>query len=75
MYVIVKRQNKADQVVDFRECMKLSRENYILLRLLRKMKKEEDRTNKLAKELVFQVDLDKEEWKLFKLMFREKFSE
>lgn len=69
---IIKRQELADKAMDFKECIRLSRESYILLRLARKIKKQEHRTNKLAMELAFEVDLDKEELKLFKTMFQEK---
>ena len=63
---IMKRQEQADKAIDIMECVRLSKENYILLRLARKIKKEEDRTNKLALGLEFEVALDKEELKLFK---------
>lgn len=71
---IMKRQEQADKAIDFKECVRLSKENYILLRLARKIKKEEDRTNKLALglELEFEVALDKEELKLFKGIFKSK---
>ena len=61
-----------DKAIDFKECVRLSKENYILLRLARKIKKEEDRTNKLALGLEFEVALDKEELKLFKGIFKSK---
>ena len=69
---IMKRQEQADKAIDFKECVRLSKENYILLRLARKIKKEEDRTNKLALGLDFEVALDKEELKLFKGIFKSK---
>ena len=69
---IMKRQEQADKAIDFKECVRLSKENYILLRLARKIKKEEDRTNKLALGLEFEVALDKEELKLFKGIFKSK---
>ncbi|MFA5727656.1 MAG: hypothetical protein WC886_08450 [Saccharofermentanaceae bacterium] len=69
---IMKRQEQADKAIDFKECVRLSKENYILLRLARKIKKEEDRTNKLALGLEFEVVLDKEELKLFKGIFKSK---
>ena len=69
---ILKRQELADKAIDFKECVRLSKENYILLRLARKIKKEEDRTNKLALGLEFEVALDKEELKLFKGIFKSK---
>ena len=69
---IMKRQEQADKAIDFKECVRLSKENYILLRLARKIKKEEDQTNKLALGLEFEVALDKEELKLFKGIFKSK---
>ena len=69
---IMKRQEQADKAIDFKECVRLSKENYILLRLARKIKKEEDRTNKLALGLEFEVAFDKEELKLFKGIFKSK---
>ena len=69
---IMKRQEQADKAIDFKECVRLSKENYILLRLARKIKKEEDRTNKLALGLEFELALDKEELKLFKGIFKSK---
>ena len=69
---IMKRQEQADKAIDFKECVRLSKENYILLRLARKIKKEQDRTNKLALGLDFEVALDKEELKLFKGIFKSK---
>lgn len=69
---IMKRQEQAEAALDFKECVRLSRENYILLRLARKIKKQEDRCNKLALDLEFGVELDKEELKLFKTLFQDK---
>ena len=53
----------------FKESMALSRECYVLLRLARKIKGKEDKTNKKAMDLEFSVPLDKEELKLFKELF------
>lgn len=72
---IAKRQEQAEKALDFKECIRLSRENYILLRLARKVKKQEDRCNKLAMDLEFEVQMDKEEYKLFKTMFGDKVKE
>lgn len=72
LLTIAKRQEQAEKALDFKECIRLSRENYILLRLARKVKKQEDRCNKLAMDLEFEVEMDKEEFKLFKTMFGEK---
>ncbi len=47
----------------------LARECYVLLRLARKIKGKEDKTNKKAMDLEFSVPLDKEELNLFKELF------
>ena len=72
LLAIAKRQAQTEKALDFKECIRLSRENYILLRLARKVKKQEDRCNKLAMDLEFEVQMDKEEFKLFKTMFGDK---
>ncbi len=53
----------------FKESMALSKECYVLLRLARKIKGKEDKTNKKAMDLEFSIPLDKEELKLFKELF------
>ena len=53
----------------FKESVTLSRECYVLLRLARKIKAKEDKTNQKAMDLEFSVLLDKEELKLFKELF------
>ena len=68
---IAKRHNQAERAIDFEECIGLSRENYILLRLVRKLK-EEIRTNRLARKFEFVVELDEEELNLFRSMFQDK---
>ncbi|MDD3137406.1 MAG: hypothetical protein PHX08_00325 [Lachnospiraceae bacterium] len=72
LLAIAKRQEQTEKALDFKECIRLSRENYILLRLARKVKKQEDRCNKLAMDMEFEVEMDKEEFKLFKTMFGDK---
>lgn len=72
LLAIAKRQEQTEKALDFKECIRLSRENYILLRLARKVKKQEDRCNKLAMDLEFEVEMDKEEFKLFKTMLGDK---
>ena len=67
--VIRKRQGQSDKTNDFSECVRLSKENYILLRLARKVK-EEEMINKLAKKFV--VELDEEELNLFRSIFQDK---
>lgn len=67
---IAKTQELAEATeMTFKESMTLSRECYVLLRLARKIKGKEDKTNKKAMDLEFSVPLDKEELKLFKELF------
>ena len=58
-----------DKMMTFKENILLSRDCYVLLRLARKIKAKEDKTNRKAMDLEFSVELDKEELKLFKEMF------
>ena len=45
--------------------MELSKSNFVLLRLLKKIKKAEEKTVKKGLDMEFAVELDKEEYKLF----------
>lgn len=72
LLAIAGRQEQAEKALDFKECIRLSKENYILLRLAKKIKKQEDRCNNQTFELEFEVHLDKEECKLFKALFGDK---
>lgn len=68
---IAKAQVLAEEkMMTFKENIFLSRDCYVLLRLARKIKVKEDKTNKKAMDLEFSVEFDKEELKLFKEMFR-----
>jgi hypothetical protein len=58
-----------EKMMTYKENIFLSRDCYVLLRLARKIKAKEDKTNKKAMNLEFSVELDKEELKLFKEMF------
>lgn len=67
---IAKTQELAEaKEMSFKESLTLSRECYVLLRLARKIKEKEDKTNKKAMDMEFSVPLDKEELKLFKELF------
>ena len=67
---IAKTQELAEATeMTFKESMTLSRECYVLLRLVRKVKEKEDKTNKKAMDMEFSVPLDKEELNLFKELF------
>lgn len=49
----------------FRQCMELTKENYILLRLAGKIKKAGDRAGRRADALSFTVEMDREEYRMF----------
>lgn len=54
----------------FKECMELSKENFVLLRLARKIKKAADRAESREDAVSFTVEMDKEEYKLFSTLIR-----
>lgn len=54
----------------FKECMELSKENFILLRLARKIKKAADRAERREDAVSFNVEMDKEEYKLFSTLIK-----
>lgn len=54
----------------FKEYMELSRENFVLLRLARKIKKAADRAERREDAVSFTVEMDKEEYKLFCTLIR-----
>lgn len=56
--------------MDFKECMELSKENFVLLRLARKIKKAADRAERREDAVSFTVEMDKEEYKLFSTLIR-----
>lgn len=56
--------------ISFRECMELSRENFVLLRLIKKIKKAGDRAAHRENVTSFTVEMDKEEYKLFSTLIR-----
>jgi hypothetical protein len=58
--------------LSFKQNIGLSRENYVLLRLIKKIKAKENKTNEKGLDMEFSVPLDKEEYKLFKRMFSPK---
>lgn len=68
---IQERQNQLETVgVDFKDCMALSRENFVLLRLARKIKKAGDRAGRREDAVSFTVEMDKEEYKLFSTLIK-----
>lgn len=63
---IQKKQGRLDtEGLSFRESMELSRENFVLLRVVKKIIKAEEKTNRKGMDLKFTMELDKEEYKKF----------
>ena len=60
-----KQKQLENEELTFKQSMELSKSNFVLLRLLKKMKKAEEKTVKKSIDLEFSVELDKEEYKLF----------
>lgn len=56
--------------MDFKDCMALSRENFVLLRLARKVKKAGDKAGRREGAVSFDVEMDKEEYKLFSTLIK-----
>ncbi len=54
----------------FKECMERSKENFVLLRLAKKIKKAADRSERRENAVSFTVEMDKEEYKLFSTLIR-----
>lgn len=64
--VIAEKQNQLEmQELTFRQSMELSKNNFILLRVVKKIKKAEEKTVKKGLDTEFCVELDKEEYRLF----------
>jgi hypothetical protein len=54
-----------NEELTFKQSMELSKNNFVLLRLVKKVKKAEEKTVKKGLDTAFSVELDKEEYKLF----------
>ncbi len=54
----------------FKEYMELSKDNFVLLRLAKKIKKAADRAVRRENAVSFTVEMDKEEYKLFSALIR-----
>ncbi len=64
--VISEKQKQLENgEMTFKESMELSRSNFILLRLVKKIKKVEEKAEKKGLGYEFDVELDREEYKLF----------
>lgn len=60
-----KQKQLENDELTFRQSMELSKQNFVLLRLVKKVKKAEDKANQKEIDLQFTVELDREEYKLF----------
>ena len=60
-----KQKNLENEELTFKQSMELSKNNFILLRLVKKVKKTEEKTMKKGLDTEFSVELDKEEYKFF----------
>ena len=68
---IQERQKQLEAAgMDFKECMELSKENFVLLRLAKKIKKAGDRAERREHAVSFAVEMDKEEYKLFSTLIK-----
>lgn len=64
--VIADKQNHLEnEELTFKQSMELSKNNFVLLRLVKKVKKAEEKTAQKGLDTEFSVELDKEEYKLF----------
>ena len=64
--VIQKKQKQIEgENLAFKQSMELSKDNFVLLRLIKKVKKAEEKTNNKGVDTEFLVELDREEYKLF----------
>lgn len=63
---VMERQAVLEQgAATFEEDIKLTKESYILLRLMKKIHKQETRAVKMESATAFQIFLDREEYKLY----------
>lgn len=60
-----KQKHLENEELTFKQSMELSKNNFVLLRLVKKVKKAEEKTIKKGLDTEFSVELDKEEYKLF----------
>ena len=61
---------KNDEEMTFEQSIQLTKQNYILLRLIKKILRKEQITNKKGIDCEFSVVLDKEEHRIFKDLFQ-----
>ena len=60
-----KQKHLENEELTFKQSMELSKNNFVLIRLVKKVKKAEEKTMKKGLDTEFSVELDKEEYKLF----------
>ena len=60
-----KQKHLENEELTFKQSMELSKNNFVLLRLVKKVKKAEEKKIKKGLDTEFSVELDKEEYKLF----------
>lgn len=60
-----------NESMSFNECVQLSKECYVLLRMIKKIKMEEEKANKKGIDMVISIPMDKEELKYYKEIFKE----
>ena len=67
MVMVIKDKQKQlnNEELSFKQSMELSKNNLVLLRLVKKVKKAEEKTVKKGLNMEFSLELDKEEYKLF----------
>ena len=63
--IVDKQKHLENEELTFKQSMELSKNNFVLLRLVKKVKKAEEKTMKKGLDTEFSVELDKEEYKLF----------
>lgn len=60
-----------NESMSFNECIQLSKECYVLLRMIKKIKMEEEKANMKGIDIVISVQMDKEELRYYKEIFKE----
>lgn len=63
--IMDKQKQLENEGLNFKQNMELSKNNFVLLRLIKKVKKAEEKTRKKGLDVEFVVEFDKEEYVLF----------
>lgn len=64
------RQRRLEAGTDFRKCMELSKDNFVLLRMARKIKRAGDIAGRMESGDSFTVEMDGEEYGLFSALVK-----